>query len=264
MTTTKEKPADLENLADDDTGERRCNNPDCPQCNPSAASDHLCPRCGSQLVDFATPADQTSTPGRIDRRKCSSKACNFWVSLPELERLNRRAELRRRQTSTPAVELKAVSHPESALSTAELVEISHMSAFSAQEIRLSHDYLKVMLEGAVQLATMLNYSLDHAAHTLGHVAVNEILNPPTLNSPLHLAELGMVRDQIAAKIKKIRFDFAFETDIEPRERERMAGAWLELQGVLSDQIDPMLEGWRKNEPQSRAAEILLNGEELDP
>ena len=141
---------------DDDTGERRCNNPDCAQCNPS---------------------------------------------LSELERLNLRAELRRRELSIEA-----------------------------------------------PLPTL------------------DIWRGLGLNSPLHLAELGMIRDRIAVDVEKLGEELGAKREIMDRRtatRERTAGMWLALRDLLSEKIDPMLEGWRKNEPQSRAAEIILNGEDPD-
>lgn len=48
-------------------------------------ADRTCPRCGSLLVDTATPAAQTPTPGRIDRHECSKVGCDFWVAASELD-----------------------------------------------------------------------------------------------------------------------------------------------------------------------------------
>lgn len=239
------------------------------RCNQSAANDRTCPRCGSQLVNVATPAEQTPTPGRIDRHMCPSATCDFWVDLPELERLNLRAELRRRELSTDApilitaAELEAVMRK--GLPPAELEAISHASIYSGQEIKRVHDFLRRLIEAATQLASSFNYTLDHAAHFLGHVAVNEILSRRTMNSELHLAELGMMRDQIAADVAKLAEELQ-GGGVDPKypTSERTAGAWLALKGVLGEQVEPMLEGWPKNEPQSRAAEIILNGEKPEP
>lgn len=208
---------------DDDTGEQRCNNPDCPQCNPSAASDRdylqkvygtpeqrrdvaieelerrrreaddrTCPRCGSQLVDTATPADQTPTPGRIDKRECPTLGCGFQVSIGELQRLNDAvAELRRRELSTePPVSVTA----------------------------------------------------------------NDLQRSLSLNSTIHLAELGMMHDRVSKDIDKHMPDEAPDV--------WKAGFRAALVGVR-DALRLMIKGWRKNVPQSRAAEIILNGEEPD-
>lgn len=83
----------------------------------------------------------------------------------------------------------------------------------------------------------------------------------TLNSPMHLAELEMLRDQIAADIDKLRDELDNKAPATEK-RARIIGMRLVLRGLLSEKIDPMLEGWRKNEPQSRAAEVILNGEDV--
>lgn len=40
-------------------------------------TERLCPRCNSDLVATATPADQTPTPGRLDRLECPAMGCGY-------------------------------------------------------------------------------------------------------------------------------------------------------------------------------------------
>lgn len=92
-------------------------------------------------------------------------------------------------------------------------------------------------------------------------------SPGPLNSAIHLAELEMIRVQVQAGVDTLAAELGMKGDeYNPSLKdstaasERKAGAWLALRDLLVEKLIPMIEGWKKNEPRSRAAEIILNGE----
>lgn len=83
-----------------------------------------------------------------------------------------------------------------------------------------------------------------------------------MKSEPHILDLAMVRRRLRDSLDTMRDELA-KAPAGSQRAARLEGAFMTLRGVLADEIEPMLEGWREGIPQSRAAERLVNGEAPD-